>query len=1034
LAAGNYKIAAAWPGGAGYATNATFRLYDGGTFVGTFSATQSVASTYDANPYLPLQWLGTVYVGSGTLSVVLCDDADGKVVADSLSFAPADPTTAMTVKDFGAVGYTRVGTGWSDVYTGDAWGANGRSFRSATGGDYWEIPFRGVRAGSYKVEFNYAADASHNPATPVTVYLDGVAQAPVTVNETLPAGPAEYNDGAKNVGFSPVGTYSARGSLVARVTAQQGKTSDLCAVALTRLSLSGYSAPVSGAVTVQGAPSYRVDGGPPNVLTNLLWDLSGTQPYLISLLTAPIPAGASVTFSMPSAAVVLSAGAAPAVTEMPVANRSGGQALPTFDPSGSRPFKLGWNVGCPSYYDVHQTFANLMLACPKLSPISGFADPVIDANGNLVSGYARTIFRTGQANGLDPRGYRNIPAGVYTARWTGSGDMVVSGDCTLIADDGTVNGKRQKRYQVAPPDGSESCDLFVTLIGQVTRPEFWIPGVPTDGSVLFNPAYLTQLQGASVLRSMTLFGGLFNTIIDASDLTPETQLSWCEPDTFQDTFTITKFETYPNAEGFYPPQGYIPVLVTVDRPHNLVSMSMLIFVGKDGPGGTLTLPLTGGSLTSVDFNNYTKGVYYNPATMAPNQFAIDVQAPGALNGTVSAPIGTCSRARRYCPPVSAFVSLCNAVGADAWFNVPPVSPHSRSDATFTAVFRQIARTLAPGKKCYVEFANEPWNFAFPPFHYLTCLANSLKTTLMGAYASYAGHFHAIARAAFQAEGRDPKDVVGVFGTFTGVPDFTRDIAAYCRANSIPIDYVALAPYWYLQPEHQPGLDAVYDSLTTEQVIDVSEYWELWGHDVVRQNGTEHRARLAANGFASARLCCYEMGPAYARLGGSPINQGKHSQGAHKHPRFRNVMLAEWAAQQTQGHDFGCIYTSHGGYASEGGAPGTSLYAAYLGSDMLAGKGDGSDGRNDNRVDPFTVANKVSVVGQSMIDWNSTPATPVGPPNPDPTPTPNPTPNPTPDPGPTPVPVKPRPLPLSSSSPRVRQPFKPAPSPRLPRMR
>lgn len=971
LAAGNYRVGAFWPGGVGYASNAKFRVYDGTTLRGVWAVDQRSLAGTDYNPYLNVQWVGTVYVAGGSLRLMLCDDADGMICADTIVVEPADPSQAATVLDWGPYGNTHSGYGWADFYNSAAWRADGRTFRSSDVRDYWTVPLRGVRAGTYRVEYNWAPDVSHNPAAPVVVTVDGVDQAPVAFDQRSAPSGRTHNNGSANVAFSDVGTYQTAGSMVLRQNVAAGGASDVGGVAFVRTALAGFSAAVTGSVSSLGSPSYRVNGGSPVGLSDVIWETDGTQQYLTAKLPTPVNPGDAVTFSAPAGAFLLGTGPSGALNGVTVDNKAGDSILAAFDPTLARPFGIGFNVGAASYYDPHQMFADLMRACPKLAQQGG-TPLVLNDDGEVVSGTGTALLRTSTFNALDPASYRNLPPGVYTVRWAGAGSVSLGYNATLLSDDGTVGGMRQRRYTVAPDDGVVNVNLTVSITGPAATPQVYPPGVATDGSQMFWPAYLTQLQGARVLRSMTWFGGLFNTIIDESDLTPESQISWNDPESYAETHTVTAVGPYANGDGFFPPQGYLPALFTLAAPHNLVEMTMLTLRGPNG--GAFTVPIVGGQVSSVDLNYYTIAIHYNPATMGPNQFAIGVQVVGTSVGAATN-VGSAVRARRYCPPVSAFVALCNAVGADAWVNVPPVAPCARADATWTAVFRQVARTLAAGKKCYVEHSNEVWNSAFPPYHYFTQLANSLGTTTAGAGLSYAAHFHALARAAFVLESRDPNDVVRVAGTWTGVVSFTTDLAAYGQAHSVPIDRLALAPYLYVKPELQPGQDAAYDGLTTEEVLDQDEACMAWYKDSTRQNAGLHRAEMAKYGYGSVKTCCYEMGPAYARIGGTDVNQAKHSQGSQRHPRFRRVMAAYWAEQQAQGHDVGLDYASHGANASEGGASSTSIYNCYWACDCEAGKGDGTDGKADNRVNPWVLDGKVSVVGQSILDWNAPPSTP-----------------------------------------------------------
>ena len=64
-------------------------------------------------------------------------------------------------------------------------------------------------------------------------------------------------------------------------------------------------------------------------------------------------------------------------------------------------------------------------------------------------------------------------------------------------------------------------------------------------------------------------------------------------------------------------------------------------------------------------------------------------------------------------PVEAMVELSNAVGADAWFNMPI----NASDDYVRQFAVYVRDHLNPGLEVHVEFSNEVWNWGFPQAHY-----------------------------------------------------------------------------------------------------------------------------------------------------------------------------------------------------------------------------------------------------------------------------------------------------------------------------
>lgn len=893
-----------------------------------------------------------------------------------------NPINSLSVDTSGLVG-TRAadpstpGTTAADlIYSSVRVGSWPRAFANVIGGQYYTNPGdgdssayvkltkSGFATGNYRFYLSWVGGAGYATNVAVRIY-DGTTLRRVVYVDQTQACPYEWNPYVPSKSIGDV--YISSGTVVFVVANECNgalDVSELAWVPSATPDSQPFTAPVVGVASLVGVPGYKVNGGTVTPFPyRPVWDVSGYQKYAVMPISETLSGSDVVRVVLPAGALVTTSGPSGDL-DLAATNNVGISLCGNFDPSLTRPFKLGFNVGGASYFDAHQTFSDLMRACPKLIPYSGLGPLVLNDNGEVVSGGGKIVLRTYSNNAIDPLGYANVPTGTYILRWTGAGSLALQDGPTLISDDGTVGGMRQRKYSVSADDGKVGCTFSVEIIGPVYSPQVYPPGTSTDGSQTFFPNYASHSAQAKVLRSMTIFGGVYHSIIDISDFSTDTQISWGDADTFAQDINITSVVNYPNGDGFYPPTGYMPTLVRLASNHNFEEMTMLTFSGPGG--GPLTIPLVGGG--SVDINFYTFAIHYNPATMAANEFAIGIQVAGSVSGTAT-PGGNVRRYRRYCPPVSKFIELCNLSNADAWLNIPHISPCSRVDTTWTAVFRQVARTLALGKTCYCEFGNEPWNSAFPAFHYWYQLKYSLGTTTAGAYASFASHFRSLGRNAFAAEGRDPNQFKLVYNSWAGVPSFTQDLAAYCAAHSLPIDYVALAPYWYLVPELQSGLDATYNALNTQQVLDVAEWCQARGIDPVRQNADQHMAYLLQNGFTDARLCCYELGPAYARLGGTNTNQAYHSQGCVRDPRFHGIMSAYWKEQQNNGHQFGVVYTQEGPYGQEGGAASTALYNTYFGSNCVPGYGA------NNRNDPWTVWNKESVVGQSIVDWNAAPVVP-----------------------------------------------------------
>lgn len=89
LAAGDYVVQATWNNRSGLAHAATYRVTDGTSTLTTVSVDQTTAPSGPTYESAAFQTLGVVHVTSGTLSILLSDNATGAVAADAVRIVPA---------------------------------------------------------------------------------------------------------------------------------------------------------------------------------------------------------------------------------------------------------------------------------------------------------------------------------------------------------------------------------------------------------------------------------------------------------------------------------------------------------------------------------------------------------------------------------------------------------------------------------------------------------------------------------------------------------------------------------------------------------------------------------------------------------------------------------------------------------------------------------------------------------------------------------------------------------------------------------
>jgi hypothetical protein len=204
--------------------------------------------------------------------------------------------------------------------------------------------------------------------------------------------------------------------------------------------------------------------------------------------------------------------------------------------------------------------------------------------------------------------------------------------------------------------------------------------------------------------------------------------------------------------------------------------------------------------------------------------------------------------------------------ADLHVNVP-------IDAVDDLVYEIARRVLAnfpAGRRVYVEYSNEPWNWAFTGFSYhaafmrLTVPGNPYQ---LAHYAMRAGQVHAIFRSVFGAAGR-AAEIRGLVNCQmgNGSTQVTPHLEYGAKAGT-PFDDVAVAPYWSM--EDTPLTRQVAAVLDDEQFIDIvnadmrtnPKFNNPWMADIAKAIGTYNQSHST-----SVKLIGYEGGIEFAAPG------------------------------------------------------------------------------------------------------------------------------------------------------------------------
>ncbi len=247
LQPGNYKVYTTWFSDPSHATNAPFRLYDGTTYRAVTRIDQTKVPIIDDIPSVS-QCLGTVYVGSGTLRVVLSDDASGVIWADAVTVLPFDPSTAVYVdENWSDSRVTYVGN-WIDLGDNTAW--HGRYHQSSgTVTDLVTYTFDGLIPGTYKVEASWVPYIDRTTAAAYTVYSGSTSVRSFAVNQQVGPSDSTYTDDLTGfpVKFKTLGTATVSTGLVQVTIGGNGSGVVVAdSIRLTLQTPAGYTEPVLG--------------------------------------------------------------------------------------------------------------------------------------------------------------------------------------------------------------------------------------------------------------------------------------------------------------------------------------------------------------------------------------------------------------------------------------------------------------------------------------------------------------------------------------------------------------------------------------------------------------------------------------------------------------------------------------------------------------------------------------------------------------------------------------------------------------------
>lgn len=252
------------------------------------------------------------------------------------------------------------------------------------------------------------------------------------------------------------------------------------------------------------------------------------------------------------------------------------------------------------------------------------------------------------------------------------------------------------------------------------------------------------------------------------------------------------------------------------------------------------------------------------------------------------------------------LALAKAANADPWFTIP-----WNADADYvTRMAKLVHDSLPPGRRVYVELANEPWNYAFPLAHQIQKegLATGLDTNGFQALLKrYSQKTIATMRIWSTVFADKPAALVRVAGSQAVNPWVTEQILAYPGLPAA-IDAVAIAPYFqYDKGEASTApLPERLASLRQGQANVLAQAWKTL--DLVRGQGK--------------RLITYEGGQHVTDFtpGG-----GDRAREVNRSPEMERLYRDYIAAWKAKVGDLMVLYNATGP-AGGGGAWGIREYA------------------------------------------------------------------------------------------------------------
>jgi hypothetical protein len=359
------------------------------------------------------------------------------------------------------------------------------------------------------------------------------------------------------------------------------------------------------------------------------------------------------------------------------------------------------------------------------------------------------------------------------------------------------NAELQIRYgytAVGPVDTSATPWIYSpffrqsgqTFAATLTQPITTTPAVGTNEVYTFSDAATAPLMAgleiqidSEIMRIIAVSGTSVTVCRGSNGTTPATHAAG----------TVTVFGRKPITSVVNSDGSATDCLVwqlTTQTPHGITSGNAFNMAGWTGPAGS------GGNLTWSD------GTTTNPSQLVRANW---ITGPNTVFTTVGLfsdgrrPVLTSTQAldpstnfsNMLYPASIPYEVIANASGRFSHASVHVNVPMDASDDMVYHIARLFLAGFPAGRKVYVEYMNEPWNWAFSGFGYLVTIGAAIcpdwpvmyngQVNMLAYYVYRAAQIHAIFRSVFAAAGRGG-EIVGLLNCQLGTsPHIYLDYAA-----------------------------------------------------------------------------------------------------------------------------------------------------------------------------------------------------------------------------------------------------------------